>query len=434
MPPAQLPFRCAQRQGGQGHLQVGDHVQKGQALARLTNIQTLQSYTLKSPSAGEVTSRSVNTGDRVDAEEILVISDLSKVWVDMSAFPENIDAPNIVSAKLMSPTSLEIETNMILNSNMPNIADIQQDYILSNAGSASITAVQISGSKITFTLSTYPGFGRSSSISFIGTHVSASDNITNTNAIELVNFSNFSIEDLSDNGNPPTAGNPPGNGSDNTDPKIIQLENGGQIIIKANGSLNLKGMVLTPNVDHTLVADNTATRSLDALGTDPNQSMARVFNFGSATADFTGRIIYYYDNVDMVGNNTHNNAVLQVKDDADMWMSYADEDANDNKVTYTFGSPIKLKSVTASASTTTLSVETLTEEIKIALFPNPVNSILQIKYQGNLEAKVYDFVGREILTTNSKSIDMSALPSGVYIIKTTDKTLNKTNSYKIIKR
>lgn len=72
-------------------VQVGDQVKKGQELARLTNIQTLQSYTLKTPSAGEITSRSVNTGDRVDAEEILVVSDLSKVWVDMSAFPENIE-------------------------------------------------------------------------------------------------------------------------------------------------------------------------------------------------------------------------------------------------------------------------------------------------------------------------------------------------------
>ncbi|MBL4797014.1 MAG: efflux RND transporter periplasmic adaptor subunit [Oleispira sp.] len=72
-------------------VQVGDRVKEGQSLARLTNILTLQSYTLKSPSAGEVTSRSVNTGDRVDAEEILVISDLSKVWVDMSAFPENVE-------------------------------------------------------------------------------------------------------------------------------------------------------------------------------------------------------------------------------------------------------------------------------------------------------------------------------------------------------
>ena len=72
-------------------VQVGDQVKKGQILARLSNIQTLQSYTLKSPSNGEVTSRSVNTGNRIDAEEMLQVSDLSKVWVNLSAFPENIE-------------------------------------------------------------------------------------------------------------------------------------------------------------------------------------------------------------------------------------------------------------------------------------------------------------------------------------------------------
>jgi len=72
-------------------VQVGDQVKKGQTIARLTNIKTLQSYSLKSPSQGEVTSRSVNTGDRVDAEEIIQVSDLSKVWVNLSAFPENVE-------------------------------------------------------------------------------------------------------------------------------------------------------------------------------------------------------------------------------------------------------------------------------------------------------------------------------------------------------
>lgn len=72
-------------------VQVGERVKKGQIVARLTNIKTLQSYTLKAPSAGEITARSVNTGDRVDAETILIISDLSKVWVNLSAFPENIE-------------------------------------------------------------------------------------------------------------------------------------------------------------------------------------------------------------------------------------------------------------------------------------------------------------------------------------------------------
>lgn len=353
------------------------------------------------------------------------------------SFPQNIDAPEIVSAKLMSPTSLEIETNMPMQLNAANDAallnKIQQDYLLTNVGSATINAVQITGNKIIFTLSRYPGFGRSSSISFVGFHSASSDNITNTNLLELVNFSYFPIQDLSDNGNPPDAGNPPGNGSDNTDPKIIQLENGGQIIIKANGSLNLKGLKLTPSIDHTLVADNTTTRTLEALGAAPNQSMARVFNFASETNDFTGQIIYYYDDVDM-GDITHDDAVLQVKNETGVWMSYTDEDTNNNKVTYTFASPIKIKSVTASASSTTLSIETLVEEMKITLFPNPVNSVLQINYKGNVEVKVYDFVGREVLSSYSKFIDMSTMPNGVYVIKTIDKSINKINSYKVIKK
>ena len=349
------------------------------------------------------------------------------------SFTQNIDAPMITSAKLMTPTSLEIETDMPLQLNATSLANIQQDYILTNVGSASITAVQVTGKKIIFTLSAYPGFGRSSTVSFIGKLANSTLNITNDNSLELVNFSNFQIQDLSDNGNPPDTGNPQGNGSDNTNPKIIQLQNGGKIIIKANSSLNLKGLKITPIADHTLVADNTATRSLTALGSIPNESMARVFNFTSATADFTGQIIYYYDDADM-GSIAHGDAVLQVKDATDTWLSYVDEDSNNNKVTYTFTNPVNIKSVTASASATTLSIETLTEEMKITVFPNPVNSVIQIKYQGHLNAKVYDFLGRELLSTNSKSIDMSEMPAGVYIIKTTDKTINKTNSYKIIKK
>jgi len=332
------------------------------------------------------------------------------------ASTQTIDAPMILSAKLMSPISLEIETDTPLQLNSTSLANIQQDFTMSNVGSASITDVQISGNKIIFTLSTYPGFGRTSTISFIGKLANNMLNITNDNSLELVNFSNFPIQDLSDNGNPPDGGNPPGNGSDNTDPKIIQIENGGQIIIKANGALNLKGMVLKPNNDHTLVASNKATRSLTALGSVPNTSMARVYNFASATANFTGKITYYYDDEDM-GDITHDDAVLQVKNDVDTWTSYTDEDSNSNKVTYTFTSPIKLKSITASARATTLSIESLTEEMRISFYPNPVNSILQIQYQGNLEAKVYDFSGRKVLSTNSKSIDMSVMPSNTKLPK-----------------
>lgn len=73
------------------HVNVGDRVERGQVLATLRNVATLQSYTLKSPNAGEVTARPVNAGERVDMTPLLTVTDLSTVWVEMSAFPEAIE-------------------------------------------------------------------------------------------------------------------------------------------------------------------------------------------------------------------------------------------------------------------------------------------------------------------------------------------------------
>ena len=70
---------------------VGDKVNKGQIIATILNTKTLQRYTVKSPASGEVTQRMTNRGDRVEANALLEIADLSKVWVEMSAFPENIE-------------------------------------------------------------------------------------------------------------------------------------------------------------------------------------------------------------------------------------------------------------------------------------------------------------------------------------------------------
>ena len=72
-------------------VKVGDRVKKGQALARLKNTETLQSYTLKSQSSGEVTAVMANTGDRAQAAALLEITNLETVWVELSAFPQSIE-------------------------------------------------------------------------------------------------------------------------------------------------------------------------------------------------------------------------------------------------------------------------------------------------------------------------------------------------------
>lgn len=70
---------------------VGDKVKKGQTMATIINTKTLQRYNVKSPASGEVTQRLANPGAKVTDKALLEIADLSKVWVEMSAFPESIE-------------------------------------------------------------------------------------------------------------------------------------------------------------------------------------------------------------------------------------------------------------------------------------------------------------------------------------------------------
>jgi hypothetical protein len=80
------------------------------------------------------------------------------------------------------------------------------------------------------------------------------------------------------------------------------------------------------------------------------------------------------------------------------------------------------------------SIETIDKIFSIHIYPNPVTSQLQIDYDGKLKTIVYDFLGKQLLSTQLKTINMNTLPIGVYIIQTTDLETNETNSYKIIKK
>ncbi len=73
------------------YVKVGEKVTRGQRLAILTNSETLQDYYLNSPSEGEITEVFVNRGERIDETAIVELNDLSTVWIDLSAFPENIE-------------------------------------------------------------------------------------------------------------------------------------------------------------------------------------------------------------------------------------------------------------------------------------------------------------------------------------------------------
>jgi hypothetical protein len=343
-------------------------------------------------------------------------------------FTEEINAPMIKSVEFTTSNTLVLETDAALlkfssTDQTTMLAKLKEDFIFKNANFVTIKAVALSGNKINFTLSGDPG--SFANISFVGLNSNLGYTITNSSNIELISFKNYPINNL-------TTTNPDGGGTVIQKPEILTISNGKKIIITAAASINMRGLVLKPS-ENFILQDNVISKSTVAEGNGTNVSMSRVYKMINPTSDFKGKVVYQYANADM-GAITHNNAVMEIKNETDSWINYPDSDAVNNIVTHTFLSRIRIKSITASSSAATLNVYQLNKEMEILIFPNPVNSVLNIQYEDEIKIKVYDILGKEMITTELKSIDMSAMPKGIYIVNVIDVKKAKRNSYKIIKK
>lgn len=86
------------------------------------------------------------------------------------------------------------------------------------------------------------------------------------------------------------------------------------------------------------------------------------------------------------------------------------------------------------ANKSSLSVASFDGSLDIKFYPNPVQTELQIQFDGDLTTSIFNISGAKLIETNSKSIDMSKMAAGVYIVKALDKSTQKVNDYKIIKK
>lgn len=68
----------------------GDQVKVGDRLATVESNDSLQVYAVTAPIAGVVTARNVNPGESVAEQALFTITDLSTVWVELSAFPREM--------------------------------------------------------------------------------------------------------------------------------------------------------------------------------------------------------------------------------------------------------------------------------------------------------------------------------------------------------
>lgn len=66
---------------------LGDRVNAGDVLATIESNDSLQSYPVKAPIAGVITTRTINAGETVAEQALFTVTDLGTVWVELSLFP-----------------------------------------------------------------------------------------------------------------------------------------------------------------------------------------------------------------------------------------------------------------------------------------------------------------------------------------------------------
>lgn len=67
---------------------LGDSVNEGAVLARVKSRESLETYSIRAPISGVVTERHLNVGELAESEPLLELTDLSDVWLQLLAYPQ----------------------------------------------------------------------------------------------------------------------------------------------------------------------------------------------------------------------------------------------------------------------------------------------------------------------------------------------------------
>ena len=216
--------------------------------------------------------------------------------------------------------------------------------------------------------------------------------------------------------------------------QILTVSAGSSVSISSGSSITLDGLEIAPSDTYVISGDNYVSRSATAATAGSNSSVSRVYSSSALLSGFTGTLTFSYLEGELNGI-TENELVMELQSDDDSWISYTGTvDEVNNTVSYTFNESVSFKSVTASSSNGTLTIEDI-EQIpnQIFVYPNPTTDRIYIQGENILQTELFDLRGRKVKTTNQKQIDMSEMGIGTFILKVTTDN-NNTKSFKIIKQ
>lgn len=87
---------------------VGDTVKRGDTLITVEADESMRDYPITAAIDGVVTRREANTGEQTNGRTLLVIEDLSTVWVELALFPRDLQQVRVGQAVRISGNSRDI--------------------------------------------------------------------------------------------------------------------------------------------------------------------------------------------------------------------------------------------------------------------------------------------------------------------------------------
>ena len=203
----------------------------------------------------------------------------------------------------------------------------------------------------------------------------------------------------------------------------------GTVTINNGGTLNVSGLELSPSSNY-IITDTQVSKELTAVALNGTEAMEKVYSLDTDLEDFIGTITYNYAESEM-NSLTQDASMYVYSSTSSAWSEYLDTDSADYTVTSTFTSPNQIGKVTVGALNS-LSIEDAMA-MGIRIYPNPFSSVITVDYSEDLQLTLFNVLGQQVLGSSSKTINISKLDQGTYILRTKDSN-NTINNFKIIKQ
>ena len=210
---------------------------------------------------------------------------------------------------------------------------------------------------------------------------------------------------------------------------LLTVGSSGALTINSGGTLNVSGLELSPSSEYT-INETQVSKELTAVSLNGTPAMEKVYSLDADIENFLGTISYNY--VDSEMNGLSHDASMYVYDTTSSeWTEYLDTDSADYTVTSVFDPPIQINQVTVGAPNSLAVEDAMAMGIRI--YPNPSSSVINVDYHEDLQLTLFNVLGQQVMSSNSKSINISNLDQGTYILRAKDSN-NTINNFKIIKR